>query len=285
MLLFVTLLASMLKLVPLTVLAGLLVFVGVKLVNTHHIQELRRRGELSVYVVTVAGVVGINLLAGIALGLALAVGRLLWQLGKVHVHVKQHGDVHQVRVGGALTFVGVPKLSAALSQVPMGAKVELDLAVETLDHSGYEALESWSERTARRAAMCAWSRSKTSGGARAAAPLLPCPLLSLPLPRLSLPRVHDEEAHSRSPGFPASQPPRLPLHVRAPGQEPVSGLPVHHLRGQPRGAQPPGVHGSGRSVRHAERGQHGAARGCRRASPWATAPRPRRWSSPCSTCR
>jgi carbonic anhydrase len=73
------------------------------------------------------------------------VGRLLWQLGKVHVHVKQQGDVHQVRVGGALTFVGVPKLSAALSQVPMGAKVELDLAVETLDHSGYEALESWSE--------------------------------------------------------------------------------------------------------------------------------------------
>jgi carbonic anhydrase len=46
-------------------------------------------------------------------------------------------------VGGALTFVGVPQLSAALAQVPNGAQVELDLAVETLDHSGYEALESW----------------------------------------------------------------------------------------------------------------------------------------------
>ncbi|HYH96603.1 SulP family inorganic anion transporter, partial [Hyalangium sp.] len=83
MLLFVTLLASLLGLVPLTVLAGLLVVVGVKLVNVQHIQELRRRGELSVYAVTVAGVVGINLLAGIALGLALAVARLLWRLGKV----------------------------------------------------------------------------------------------------------------------------------------------------------------------------------------------------------
>jgi len=143
MLLFVTLLASLLGLVPLTVLAGLLVFVGAKLVNVHHIQELRRRGELSVYVVTVAGVVGINLLAGIALGLAVAVARLLWQLGKVQVHVKKDGEVHQVRVGGALTFVGVPKLSAALAQVPMGAQVELELAVETLDHSGYEALDSW----------------------------------------------------------------------------------------------------------------------------------------------
>jgi len=143
MLLFVSLLGSYLGLVPLTVLAGLLVYVGAKLVNMHHIQELRKRGELVVYVVTVAGVVGINLLAGIGLGFAVAVGRLLWRLGRVQVEVKQEGEIHQVRVGGALTFVGVPQLSAALAAVPTGAQVELDLAVETLDHSGYEALESW----------------------------------------------------------------------------------------------------------------------------------------------
>jgi carbonic anhydrase len=143
MLLFVTLLGSMLGLVPLAVLAGLLVYVGAKLVNVHHIQELRQRGELSVYVVTVAGVVGINLLAGIALGLALAVVRLLWKLGRLQVHVRKAGEVHEVRVNGALTFVGVPRLSAALAQVPVGAQVDLDLAVESLDHSGYEALHSW----------------------------------------------------------------------------------------------------------------------------------------------
>jgi carbonic anhydrase len=143
MLLFITLLGSMVGLVPLTVLAGLLVFVGAKLVNMHHIQELRRRGELPVYLVTVGGVVGINLLAGIALGLGLAVARLLWKLGRVQVDVARAGDVHQVRVSGALTFVGVPKLSAALDQVPVGAQVELDLAVDTMDHSGYEALASW----------------------------------------------------------------------------------------------------------------------------------------------
>ncbi|HEX5749966.1 MAG TPA: SulP family inorganic anion transporter [Archangium sp.] len=143
MLLFVSLLGAHLGLVPLTVLAGLLVHVGAKLVNLHHIQELRKRGELSVYVVTVAGVVGINLLAGIALGFAVAVARLLWRLGRVQVDVKKQGEVHQVRVGGALTFVGVPQLSSALAAVPTGAHVELDLAVETLDHSGYEALESW----------------------------------------------------------------------------------------------------------------------------------------------
>jgi carbonic anhydrase len=227
MLLFVSVLGSIVGLVPLTVLAGLLVYVGVKLVNTHHIQELHRRGELSVYVVTVAGVVGINLLAGIGMGLALAVGRLLWRLGHIQVQVRQEGEVHQVRVDGALTFVGVPKLSAALAQVPVGAQVELDLAVETLDHSGYEALESWCQ-----------THRKTGASPSA-------PRQSLPLPRLFPLEVFNEEAHPRSARLPAPRASRLSLHLRAPGQGADPRLSLHHLRGQPRGAQPHGVHGSG----------------------------------------
>ena len=182
MLLFVSVLGSLVGLVPLTVLAGLLVYVGVKLVNTHHIQELRRRGELPVYVVTVAGVVGINLLAGIGLGLALAVARLLWRLGHIHVQVRQDGDVHQVRVDGALTFVGVPKLSAALAQVPVGAPVELDLAVETMDHSGYEALDSWCQNH-RRTGGKVWMEPleevwRRKGSAAPRIPLNPPPVAS-----------------------------------------------------------------------------------------------------------
>jgi carbonic anhydrase len=143
LLLFVTMLGAVAGLVPLTVLAGLLVVVGVKLVNMNHIKELNHRGELPVYLVTVAGVVGINLLAGIGLGLLVAVLRLLWHLGNVRVDVSKQDEVYAVNVTGALTFVGVPKLATALAQVPAGSKVELDLAVETLDHSGHEALTNW----------------------------------------------------------------------------------------------------------------------------------------------
>ncbi|MFP2910719.1 SulP family inorganic anion transporter [Pyxidicoccus sp. 3LFB2] len=143
LLLFVTLLGSVAGLVPLTVLAGLLVVVGVKLVNVDHIKELSHRGELPVYLVTVAGVVGINLLAGIGLGLLVAVLRLLWHLGNVRVDVSKQEELYAVNVTGALTFVGVPKLTLALAQVPAGSKVELDLAVQTLDHSGHEALVNW----------------------------------------------------------------------------------------------------------------------------------------------
>ncbi|HEY0096502.1 MAG TPA: solute carrier family 23 protein, partial [Archangium sp.] len=185
MLLFVSLLGSHLGLVPLTVLAGLLVHVGAKLVNLHHIQELRKRGELSVYVVTVAGVVGINLLAGIGLGFAVAVGRLLWRLGRVQVQVKQEGDIHQVRVGGALTFVGVPQLSAALAAVPNGAQVELDLAVESLDHSAYEALESWCQNHRKTGGKVwmesleeVWTRKGSTSAKKSAVPISAATTLS-----------------------------------------------------------------------------------------------------------
>ncbi|MCP3169102.1 SulP family inorganic anion transporter [Myxococcus qinghaiensis] len=145
LLVFVTTLGSVAGLVPLTVLAGLLVVVGTKLVNLHHIRELQKRGEVLVYAVTVAGVVGINLLAGIGLGLMVAILRLLWRLGSVKVDVKETHGEYLVRVTGSLTFVGVPRLSMALAQVPAGSRVKVDLSVETLDHSGFEAIESWSD--------------------------------------------------------------------------------------------------------------------------------------------
>lgn len=52
------------------------------------------------------------------------------------------GHVH-VRVSGALTFVGVPKLTAFLSTIPPGARVDVDLDVEVLDHAAFEALHAW----------------------------------------------------------------------------------------------------------------------------------------------
>lgn len=143
MLVFVSLLGWMVEYVPLAVLAGLLVHVGAKLVQPAHMRELRKRGELTIYLVTLGGVVFINLLAGIGLGLALAALQLLWRLGRLDLAVDRDGDVHRVTITGALSFVGVPRLSAALSELPPGSKVELNLAVDSLDHAAFETLEAW----------------------------------------------------------------------------------------------------------------------------------------------
>lgn len=145
LLVFVSMLGATLEWVPLAALAGLLVHVGFKLVQPAHIRELARRGELSVYVVTLGGVVAINLLAGILLGFALALLKLVWRLARVRVRVLQEADLYRVDVTGALTFLGVPRLLGVLEALPPKSRVKLCCEVEALDHAGLETLESWAK--------------------------------------------------------------------------------------------------------------------------------------------
>ena len=68
--------------IPMTALAGLLIVIGVQLVKITHIQTARRTGDLSVYVVTVLGVVFLNLLNGVLLGLALSILLTVWRVAR-----------------------------------------------------------------------------------------------------------------------------------------------------------------------------------------------------------
>jgi carbonic anhydrase len=130
--------------IPLAALAGLLVVVGVKLVNVNHIRELVKHKEGFVYFATVAGVVGINLLAGIGIGIGVAVFQLVRKLTKVEIQVRPAANKAQdVVIRGALTFVGVPKVSKALAAIPAGSEVRVDLQLRMMDHAGYEALSAW----------------------------------------------------------------------------------------------------------------------------------------------
>ncbi|MFO0604004.1 MAG: SulP family inorganic anion transporter [Polyangiales bacterium] len=140
---FVSLLGPLLTRIPLSVLAGLLVVIGVNLVNVKHIREVVKHGEGPVYFATLFGVVFINLLAGIGIGVALAAVMLLRKLTRVAVDVESRGERVHVVVRGALSFVGVPKLTEALAKVPAGASVDVDLDVEMIDHAAFEALHSW----------------------------------------------------------------------------------------------------------------------------------------------
>jgi carbonic anhydrase len=142
-LLFVVFLGWGIELIPLSVLAGLLVHVGIRLVDAHHIRQLVTFREALIYAATVAGVVGLGLLPGIGLGLALAVVLLLKNLSKTDVAIEGADGRYHVRIGGSLTFVGIPRLTAVLEQVPAGTHVDVDLMVDFMDHAAFEALHSW----------------------------------------------------------------------------------------------------------------------------------------------
>lgn len=141
-LLCVALLPFLIEAIPKSVLAALLVFIGVRLVNLQHARELWKHGELTIYLVTLAGVVLIDLLSGVGLGIGCAVLRLVWRLAHVQVHVTR-GAPWRVQVRGALSFLGVPRLLDALGRVPSGQPVRVDLSLTSLDHAGREALEGW----------------------------------------------------------------------------------------------------------------------------------------------
>ncbi len=148
-LVFVLALPFVVEAIPKAVLAGLLVVVGARLVNPRHVKLLRAHGELPIYVITVVGVVAVDLLTGVAVGFGCAMLRLVWRLARFHVEVTP-GDPWRVKVTGALTFLGVPRLTEALAKVPSdGTTVHVDLAVTNLDHAGWEALESWRDNHER----------------------------------------------------------------------------------------------------------------------------------------
>lgn len=142
-LLFVLFLGTGIEMIPLSVLAGLLVHVGIRLVDAHHIRKLMTFRQAMVYVVTVGGVVVLGLLPGIGLGLALAVAGLLLRLSKTNVEVEAADGRYHVRINGSMTFVGIPSLTAALEKIPAGTHVDVDLMVDFMDHAAFEALHSW----------------------------------------------------------------------------------------------------------------------------------------------
>ncbi len=147
---FTVVLAGLIQLIPLAVLAGLLVVIGLRLVKLAHLRSARRQGELMIYLVTLTGVVFLNLLEGVLIGLGLSLLVLLRRVVWSGVHaekVRPGSDDEPARwrvvVEGTLSFLSIPRLSRVLSQVPRGSHVGVEMVVDFLDHAAYDHLASW----------------------------------------------------------------------------------------------------------------------------------------------
>ena len=143
---FALLLVGLVEMIPLAALAGLLVVVGVKLVNPADVRAARRHGELPVYLATVLGVLALNLLEGVAIGLALAGLLVLRRAVRARVGVEHGPGGVRVVAEGLLSFLSVPTLARVLATVPSGAPVRVDLHVDYLDHAARDHLASWATR-------------------------------------------------------------------------------------------------------------------------------------------
>lgn len=142
-LVFALLLGSLLNTIPLAALAGLLVHVGVKLVNKHHINGLRLHHELPVYFVTLAGVVFTDLIKGVAMGLGLSLFMVLRRMATTEIKIQNEIESIDINVNGTLTFMAVPRLVQKLNSIERGKKVNLEIRTDFMDHAAFEAVHTW----------------------------------------------------------------------------------------------------------------------------------------------
>ena len=149
-LVFSLLLAGVIELVPVAVLAGLLIIIGVRLVKVADFRTARVTGDLTVYAVTLLTVVFVNLLAGVLTGLALAIVLVLWRVVRAGIHAEPLGNPEDKRwrvvVDGSCSFLSLPRLSQVLAAVPSGSHVTVELAVDFLDHPVHDTLDAWRRR-------------------------------------------------------------------------------------------------------------------------------------------
>lgn len=146
-LVFALFLVALVERIPMAALAGLLVVVGLQLVKVSDIRHVGRHRELPVYVATVLGVVLLNLLEGVLIGLALAVllvlVRVVWARVRAERVDTGDGEHWRVVVEGTLSFLSMPRLSHVLAQLPPRSTVELELATDFLDHAAFDHLDAW----------------------------------------------------------------------------------------------------------------------------------------------
>jgi carbonic anhydrase len=136
--------AGLVEQIPTAALAGLLVVIGVQLVKLTHIATARRNGDIAVYLVTVIGVVFLNLLEGVLLGLALSILMTTWRVSKARITAEETGEGDwQVRIQGSCTCLSLPRLHQALSSVPANSTVTLAMSTHFVDHAAQEYIDAW----------------------------------------------------------------------------------------------------------------------------------------------
>ncbi|HEX8055581.1 MAG TPA: SulP family inorganic anion transporter, partial [Novosphingobium sp.] len=107
----------------------------------------------AVWALTFVMVVTTDLLTGVLVGLAFSLLELAPYFRNLKLHLGRHdeGDVAEVEVSGAATFVNLPKLAKHLDEVPEGRHVRIRFKdVVCLDHTCAELIKEWVARKHKR---------------------------------------------------------------------------------------------------------------------------------------
>jgi MFS superfamily sulfate permease-like transporter len=152
LLVFVVALGFLLRLIPTSSLAAMLVYTGYKLVNVKAMAQLLKFGwgEVVIYAVTVIMIVFTDLLTGVIAGILLSALKLLYTFSHLQIQLKlpeQGNEMAVLKLHGSATFLRLPKLAAVLEQVPEGTDLQVDFRhLDYIDHACLDLLMNWAKQ-------------------------------------------------------------------------------------------------------------------------------------------
>jgi MFS superfamily sulfate permease-like transporter len=152
---FVLVLPWVLRMIPTSCLAAVLVFTGFKLISSEHLKKLASsdKGLLWIYAATFIGIVGVDLLTGVMVGVGFSIALLIWKATRLKVTVENNAatlrsDVH---LQGLATFMRLPKLAKALDDIPAEYTVHLHTGrIYHIDHVCMDLVDSVASQRAAR---------------------------------------------------------------------------------------------------------------------------------------
>lgn len=155
LLVFALLLPWLLRMTPVSCLAGILVYTGVKMVNLGQVKDLAAygKGTAAIYLATTVAIVATDLLAGVIIGFGLSLFRLALLSSRLKIALQN--DVRpgeaSLHLDGSATFLKVPSMARTLERVPNNTRLTLVLdRLSHVDQACLEVLREWSRNASAR---------------------------------------------------------------------------------------------------------------------------------------
>jgi MFS superfamily sulfate permease-like transporter len=147
----VVLLSDLLRLLPMSALASVLVVIGWRLISLRHVRELfRAHGPMpvAIWTVTITGVVAVDLLTGVLAGIVLSIVESLPHLRRPVLRIRRADNeaTTELRLAGIGTFMGLPRLLSAVEAVPSDHHVRIRTrGLSHVDHTFASALREMAQ--------------------------------------------------------------------------------------------------------------------------------------------
>ena len=149
-LLFVSAAPQLLELLPRASLGAILVYTGYRLMDWRAMQALYQQGrsELAICLITLFGVIFLDLFTGIMAGLAAAIAKIVYTFARLDIRGEANpkNNEYDLHLLGSATFLQVPRLASALDAVPDDCELRVHIdRLDHIDHACLQLLSTWSE--------------------------------------------------------------------------------------------------------------------------------------------